>query len=283
MSDIGDRLRSARQNRGLSLPEVAARTRIPVWILESIERGEYARLPGGVFLRGFLRAFAREVGLDPEMIIAEYVTSQGAPAAACQATATPTDVGIPAEAHASTSRAWSSLALAAAALGALLWLDAPPRTRDSDVSAPAAMALDDAAATSTVEDVRPTISEQAMAGTTEVVVSDSQAFIEDARASGSERARGELDVHLQATGPLWLEATTDGRRVIYRLLDAGDEAQLSATADIRLRVGDASALRYSINGAPGRPLGGPGQVREVHITRDNHRSFTEPSGRRETD
>src|SRR5262245_61095185 len=73
MTTAGERLQRARIDAGLSLPELADRTKIQGWILESIERNEYERLPRGPFIRGFLRAFAREVGLDPAVIVAEYV------------------------------------------------------------------------------------------------------------------------------------------------------------------------------------------------------------------
>jgi cytoskeleton protein RodZ len=285
MSDIGERLRRARNDVGLSLPQVAARTRIQVRILDAIERNEYARLPPGVFLRGFLHAFAREVGLDPEAIVAEYVTSQEPPPVARRAPATPIAVDDAADTPGFTSHVWGSMVLATSALAAVLWLDAQQSgTGDSAVSAPAAIAVDELAVTSMMEDATPAVIEQAASAPAAVLVSDSSTLLKDAPASGSEAAvRERLDVHIQATGLLWLEATTDGHRSIYRLLHAGDEAHLVATSEIRLRVGDVSALRYSIGGAPGRSLGGPGQVRDVRITHQNHRTFTQPPGGGETD
>jgi hypothetical protein len=74
---------------------------------------------------------------------------------------------------------------------------------------------------------------------------------------------------------MWLEAAIDGQPVVRRLLDAGDEEHLVATGEITLRIGDASMLRYSINGETGRPLGGPGQVRNVRLTRENFQSYLE--------
>ena len=63
-----------RERRGLSLAAVAAATKISVATLQAMERGDFARLPGGVFTRGFLRAYAREVGLDPEETVQHYLS-----------------------------------------------------------------------------------------------------------------------------------------------------------------------------------------------------------------
>jgi cytoskeleton protein RodZ len=70
---VGNRLFHARQQAGLSLEEVAARTKITEFILEAIEHEQFGRLPGGCCRRGFLRAYAREVRLDAESIVRQYV------------------------------------------------------------------------------------------------------------------------------------------------------------------------------------------------------------------
>jgi len=64
--DLGTRLRMARHRRGKSLRDIAAVTKIPTAWLEAIERNDFDRLPGGIFRRAYIRAFAAEVGVDPE-------------------------------------------------------------------------------------------------------------------------------------------------------------------------------------------------------------------------
>ena len=66
LTDFGERLRRARESRGISLRQVANVTRITVRALEAVERNDLSRLPGGIFTRAFVRAYAAEVGLDPE-------------------------------------------------------------------------------------------------------------------------------------------------------------------------------------------------------------------------
>ncbi len=61
---VGDRLRVAREARGMSLDEVATRTRIPVRHLQHIERGEWDALPASTYSVGFARSYGHAVGLD---------------------------------------------------------------------------------------------------------------------------------------------------------------------------------------------------------------------------
>ncbi|HXH07271.1 MAG TPA: helix-turn-helix transcriptional regulator, partial [Vicinamibacterales bacterium] len=73
MTPLSQRLRQAREQAGLSLADLSARTKIRVSHLDAIERGAFDRLPGGIFTRGYLRAYAREVGLDPEAVVRDYL------------------------------------------------------------------------------------------------------------------------------------------------------------------------------------------------------------------
>jgi cytoskeletal protein RodZ len=72
MEPIGIRLKRAREERQLSLREIAGETKISVSALEALERGDYSRLPGGIFGRAFVRAYALHVGLDPDAIVDEF-------------------------------------------------------------------------------------------------------------------------------------------------------------------------------------------------------------------
>jgi cytoskeletal protein RodZ len=74
-ADFGARLREARERRGLSLREIADATKISARSLEALERNDIVRLPGGIFSRAFVRAYALHVGLDPEETISEFMAS----------------------------------------------------------------------------------------------------------------------------------------------------------------------------------------------------------------
>jgi cytoskeletal protein RodZ len=73
MSDFGGTLRLARERRGMSLREIAGRTRIPVAALEGLERNDTSKLPGGLFSRSIVRSYAAEVGLDPERTVQAFL------------------------------------------------------------------------------------------------------------------------------------------------------------------------------------------------------------------
>jgi cytoskeleton protein RodZ len=69
---IGEQLRLAREERGIALREISDQTRISVRYLESIESDDFKRLPGGIFNRSFIKAYARCVGYDEKKAIEAY-------------------------------------------------------------------------------------------------------------------------------------------------------------------------------------------------------------------
>ncbi len=73
MATFGENLRQARQARNITLQEIAASTKISSRALQALEDEHFEQLPGGIFNKGFVRAYARCVGLDEEKTIAEYL------------------------------------------------------------------------------------------------------------------------------------------------------------------------------------------------------------------
>lgn len=72
---VGESLRAARELQGLSLSEVAQRTRVPLRHLEAIEANDYAGLPSPTYATGFARAYARAIGAD-EVAVAQRVRGE---------------------------------------------------------------------------------------------------------------------------------------------------------------------------------------------------------------
>jgi cytoskeleton protein RodZ len=70
---IGEKLRLAREERGIALREISEQTRISIRYLEAIEADDYKRLPGGIFNRSFIRAYAKFVGFDEHAAMEDYV------------------------------------------------------------------------------------------------------------------------------------------------------------------------------------------------------------------
>jgi cytoskeletal protein RodZ len=62
-SNFGNLLKQARERRQISLAEVSEKTKVPQWSLQLLEEGQIDELPGDVFVRGFIRSYARSVGI----------------------------------------------------------------------------------------------------------------------------------------------------------------------------------------------------------------------------
>ena len=89
---FGERLRRERELRGISLDEIAAATKIGTRLLRALEEQQFELLPGGIFNKGYVRAYARHVGIDETQAVADYLKA---------AAETPPDVNLIAHQNAS--------------------------------------------------------------------------------------------------------------------------------------------------------------------------------------
>ena len=256
MPTVGERLREARVQANLTLRDVSEQTRIPRWILADIERDDLSRIPGGIFTRGYLTSFAHTVGLDGAAVWAHHQAE----------TRTSTVEAEPVAAPATTDRhvsPWVVAAIAAAVLVAtVVW-------RNSGRVGADAIRLPPSQVRQAVSDA-VTVTAAAGHSAAEVIPA-----INAAGADRATQAPGPLVLNIRATGDVWLDATADGERRAYRLYTAGEVLNLDARKQIVVRVGDASAVTYTINGATGRVLGGPGIVRDLVITPDTYTQFVD--------
>ena len=74
---IGDKLRKAREKKGLTIKDVENGTSIRSLYIEAIERGDWETLPGDVYAKGFVRNLANFLKLDGDACVAEYVSDTG--------------------------------------------------------------------------------------------------------------------------------------------------------------------------------------------------------------
>ena len=72
-TSFGAWIRQAREARGVSLRQIADATKISRSALEALERNDIARLPGGIFSRAFVRSYAAEIGVDPELAVRDFL------------------------------------------------------------------------------------------------------------------------------------------------------------------------------------------------------------------
>jgi cytoskeleton protein RodZ len=267
VTEISRRLRSARERAGLSIEDIAAATKIRRAALLAIERGEFERLPGDFYARAFLRSYAREVHLPPEEIVHDYDAAremaQPQTAMAVAATTdresattlrerTPDYHAVPATWSIPdwmTSQSTRSVAAIVVTVGVLLMLTVfksrPADNRSPEPGAVGTSGVAEAAAVTPAAAPRP----------------------------ASEAVPDKLILEIQPAGPVWVTGAADGNRVLYRLIAPGEHVTVEARNDLTFRIGNAAAFAYSINGVPGKPLGGPDEVREFQITRENYRTF----------
>jgi cytoskeleton protein RodZ len=240
---IGEELRTARITRGLTIEQISAVTRISPRIVRAIEADDLQSVPGGVFIRGFLRMYAREVDLDPEDVVKRFrARFDPAPPTAAVADADEDPEPLDAASRSTDLGQLAAIGLIVIAAAAYLGIH---RTNDGAPERMSPPRADLAVATA------------GFAGAPRPVALESP----------------ELSIDLNATGPCWVEATADGVGRVHRLMDAGDRATVTAQHEVMLRAGDPAALAFSVNGAPGRPLGEAGRVVTVRITAENHRAF----------
>ncbi len=76
MGSFGNKFRKARESKKLSFDDVSNVTKIGSRMLKAIEEEDFEQLPGGVFNKGFIRAYAKQLGLDPEEAVSDYLASQ---------------------------------------------------------------------------------------------------------------------------------------------------------------------------------------------------------------
>ena len=240
-TDVGARLRAAREAKQISLREIAATTKISVSALEALEENDVAQLPGGIFTRAFVRSYATEVGLDPEEVMRDFVAQ------------VPAEGIDEEEKHDSRSRehdlfqsqqrmaatVLKLVAISVAVLLLFLWVRAVTTGTDAP-AAPAPVA----------GSVR-----------TEPPVTAEPMFQES------------LTIVLRPRGDCWVSLTIDGELVFEDLMHAGDRESYEAADEMRLIVGDAGAVGFASNQQDGRSLGGSGVTVTAHITRQNFRSY----------
>lgn len=251
MSDFGGKLRLARERRGISLRQVAASTKISVATLEALERNDISKLPGGIFSRGFVRSYAIEVGLEPEETVREFLDRfQGQPAPASHA-----PVAIPEE----ESQFESQQRMAGVMLKLML------------VSIPIIAVIlyftfrsgpADAVGTP------PTTAGQAASVESAPSAPPSQTPVAAPAASlPAPPVAGSMRIEMHPTGECWVRLTADGERIVERVMQPGEREARDVKNTAIVEVGDAGAFAFSINGRPGRSLGGPGERKTARITR----------------
>ncbi len=306
MEPLGTIIKRARDGRKLSLSQAAELTRISYRHLQSIEEGRFRDLPGGMYNRAFLRAYAEFLELDPKPLLERYDSEY-----ASQDRTAKAKVKVPQEpprkppspvlvwfvmlvasvAGVFLSRQWIKqifspffLRPPSAAQVAQPQAQTAPQPAASPQASPAQTSLQTAAPPVQSGSIPVSVPspEPQPAGTAAAASAPTAAPPQPvgpstagtrAPTADPEKPSDRLTLHIVAEQSCWTSVTADSNRVLARELRSGDERTLDAAQEFTLVLGNAGGVRVDINGKPARPLGRSGQVLSVKITRENYTEF----------
>jgi len=236
MGKLGELLRETRQGKGVSLAEVEKVTKIRQKYLEALEEGDYPRLPGEVFVKGFLRNYALYLGLDPGEVMALYKEEGG------EATVAP----IQPVARPLSSPSWLTPDLfIAAAIFLLIGLFGVWAYQQYFV--PLAVATPTPSVSAVIAAIPQTATPTPTAAPAPTPAPTPTPF---------QGVKVRFDV-VQRT---WLRVMVDGEVVFEGILDKGATRTWVGQERIAVRCGNAGGVVITVNERREGPLGGSGQV-----------------------
>lgn len=287
MASVGERLRQAREERGLTLPQLAVQTRISSHYLEAIEADRPESLPGRFFYKSFAQQYARAVGVEDDEIrrdlersgFPEAASLAAEPERARPSSATsllqsppversPVENGIPR----TPSRLGSRLALFGLVLAictglyaAWDWLQNRPTVTASTPSHSATRISVEASAKPTAAPASPAPPASGEQSAAQAGKPSQTAVLPPEPAAAPASAK-PISVTVSATDSSWLRVVADGKQVFDGVLKTGESRTFSGSERATLRTGNAGSLDVAYNGKPIGPLGPKGQIRTVTFT-----------------
>lgn len=241
--DPAPRLRQAREEKGLSYRQLAEATKLSVRVIEQLENNRISELPEGIYRRSIVRAIAREVGLNPDQLLADFTALN------------PDDLSTPKAAAVVAVKPTSSFQKALAFVSATLPMAAgflyfamPEQRAPVMVMPPSTMQQ-------RAEPMRAEI----------VPVSG---LIETPLV-----APRPVVVTLTISSRCRLRVVADGTEILGRIMEPGETVPIELGDELLLLGDNASAVQFSINGQAGRLLGDPGDVLSARIGRDDYQDF----------
>ncbi len=277
MGSFGERLRREREMRGITLNEIAESTKISRRHLESLEKEDFDSLPGGIFNKGFVRAYARYLGIDEEQAVADYSAASNEEPE--REDKFPLEIHDQPDPKLNPKRSSLPLILALLALLAVLavfW--ARNRTRvpenPENAAGPGAGTVSSPTRAPAAPSPSPPPEERPLpspAANTPVAhmpppaatVSASEAQALETKPSTPERT---FSVVITAKEDAWISATADGKTVFARTLNAGEQQTVRAGSRVVLITGNAGGVDVTFNGKALGALGNESQVRTLTFT-----------------
>jgi len=286
MGSFGDKLKREREMRGVTLDEIADSTKIARRHLEALESEDFGFLPGGVFNKGFVRAYARFIGIDEDQAVADY--------AAVNKEVAPPEDQFPLEIHEKPNRELnprnlhylpligSAVALVLVVAGYAMYRARHHQAGDVYVAAQTAqgtqgMKDEDADRTAqSSESTEPAKREGKVVAVKESVAKP-EAESQIARAASLKRPsepatpkalppEHSFFVIIKAKEDAWISVVADGRRVSHGILKADKQRFVRAGKQILLTTGNAGGIDVSFNGRPLGAIGNESEARTLLFT-----------------
>ncbi len=282
MGTFGENLRREREMRGVTLEEICDATKISLRTLQAMEADQFEKLPGGIFSRSFVRAYAKYLGLDEEKIMAEFQLV--APASSQQ-----TDLRRVSQQRSmpppEKSRAGLATLLVAVLIlaGGYAYYHLALRARKAPPPAaqPVAQASPtpaEPAATGAPQpgaETRPEASPPS--GTPESTgtpgAATTVAPAPGTAASTPATPQDGLVLQIAATEETWVGVSADGKSAFQRTMQANEIETVRAKNSFDVLAGNAEGIILTLNGKTLAPLGRRGETKKVHLTLDSLQNF----------
>ena len=258
----GSQLRAGREACGLGVVDVARQLKLSPWQIEALEADDYARLPGTVFVRGFIRNYARLIKLDPAHLL-EHAEGQMPPPIARPAPALPPSAEIPFPSGRKLN--WHKYAIAALVLLVPVVVfefyrdDAAEVTvKSRQVVLPPSQAVAEIKTGETIAAPQEPAVSEAVAAAMPAAKSAKQTGKNEAeppplatRTATMEHKPGEHLVKLRFERESWVEIRDrSGHKIFSQLNPAGTEQAVSGQPPLTLVVGNAAGVQLIHNDQP---------------------------------
>ena len=296
MTGFGEKMRREREMRGVSLEEISGSTKIGSRSLKALEEEDFEKLPGGIFNKGFVRAYARFLGLDEEQAVTDFEAAWRDYEADRRPVLDIQAESQEAEAEASSNRLLTIalivllVIVAAGAVKFFWWKRAESTSQAStpqsqETSSPPASNGGSSAASPSNPISEPAPSSKTNSGLAEsngskdATEPSAKAIPSPAptprpsatdSSSNSSSASSNSAILLEVTAheDSWLSVSADGKSLGQGILSAQKRRTIRANKEVRLRVGNVAGVEVSFNGKQVNVDGEPKQVKELIFTPD---------------
>jgi len=267
MPALGERFRAAREARGLSLSDVSEQIRIRSVYLAAIEDENWSAIGAPVYIRGFLKTYARFLGLDADEIVASFtdrpippaVESHEPPSRPSRQTSPPPAEAAPAPRNL-TPVLWLAALVAVALIAFVVYNELTIGTKSSGaVTALSSAAPSSAASSLPIALPSPVASEAPVASQASGTPSPGPSS--SPIPSSSPGSGGLNTVQVVLSAPSWVRVTVDGNVSMEGTFPAGT-SRLFHGKTARLRIGNAGGVSVYVDGKGLGKLGADGSVVE---------------------